>query len=1195
MTFRRTDKILLLLFIVSIACTILTNLISGTGDHININSVRDRIIKQQQHATSVMAQLKNTITHYSVDSILHKRINEKDISYFLVNKDDETVFWTDNSTELVSVPDADAWHWSYYETNNAQGIICYTNTDAGKLIAFIKIKWNYPFENKQIKNSFVISPELDNSIGIAVNSKSDQYAIIDNTGEYLFSFLPSDNKIYNNRADSYSFIFLLLAFFVFLALLSRQCILINKKKISLQYFSVQFVASLMLICLMLYFSWPGQLFYEKLSSSFDYSSGRLLTTAIHLTIISLYLFIQSFLFFRYVETSGAGKKTVLLLLAVNGIYFTFIAYLLLSLILHSGTPLAILSLNDFNWKVVWYHMLMFMWGGSFLFAFYKIHAIAKKTLKFRGIITTEVLIYGIITVFVALTSEYVLRFSLFYLFVFAALYIDFYLFRRNSLYVKAAFWTFVLTLSFLENTLIISNKNRETKFRIFAENFLMGGFNENDRVTEIMFDELNRQLLSDNSLKHFNVTQSELLNQYLTENYFRGYWGKFDIQAKIIDVNQEQHNEVDLLLKRAEQVNHTLFYSFLTNESDMSYIGVLPMSDNSGLIAVLSFYPRKNFKSYSFPKFLISSESEIQSTLNISVARYKSKQLVYKTEGSNFSPGVDFIPDIRSRFFRFLHNDEWYYCYQQKNNKLVIRENEQFSTLNYIVYGAYTFFAYWIAVMLIIWIYLQTRNHQRPQSNFAGRYQMAFVLLLLVSFVGIFYSSFSYFSKNYKKKLVAELELKKHYIQNSLQEKYFWTQDLSTVSTQGLNFDLQELSYMYQTDINVYDNYGRLAGSSQPLIYNKNLLSRQISPVPFFGGNPSVNQEEFIGELPFLNGYSDFYNGDFLQIGYISIPMYISDEVVKSEIEDFLSVVIHIYLIIAFLSVVLSFIIGKQLSAPLLLIREKLRKMRLGQRNEKIDYQANNEIGQLVIQYNKTLDELERSARSLAQTERESAWKTMARQIAHEINNPLTPMKLTIQQLQRTKKMNDERFEDYFERSTQTLIEQIDNLSRIAGSFSNFAKMPEARHETFDIAAKLYSVIQLFANNADTTKVIFSGEKENIFVFADPEQMIQVFNNLLKNALQAIPDDREGIIETNISADDRQVCISVKDNGKGIDSELNDKIFMPSFTTKSNGMGLGLAISKNIVELAGGKIRFESRQGEGTTFFVELKKVAPQD
>ena len=156
----------------------------------------------------------------------------------------------------------------------------------------------------------------------------------------------------------------------------------------------------------------------------------------------------------------------------------------------------------------------------------------------------------------------------------------------------------------------------------------------------------------------------------------------------------------------------------------------------------------------------------------------------------------------------------------------------------------------------------------------------------------------------------------------------------------------------------------------------------------------------------------------------------------------------------------------------------------MGRRNEKIDYNLNDEIGQLVIQYNRTVDELEQSARLLAKSERETAWKSMARQVAHEINNPLTPMKLSIQQLQRTKKLNDNRFDDYFEKSTAMLIEQIDNLSRIAGTFSNFARMPEANFERVDIAARLYSVVQLFVNNNEQIQIEYRGQEKEVFVYA---------------------------------------------------------------------------------------------------------------
>jgi len=236
------------------------------------------------------------------------------------------------------------------------------------------------------------------------------------------------------------------------------------------------------------------------------------------------------------------------------------------------------------------------------------------------------------------------------------------------------------------------------------------------------------------------------------------------------------------------------------------------------------------------------------------------------------------------------------------------------------------------------------------------------------------------------------------------------------------------------------------------------------------------------------------------------------------------------------------------------------------------------------------VDELEQSVKLLAKSERESAWKSMARQVAHEINNPLTPMKLSIQQLRRTKKMNDERFDDYFEKSTAMLVEQIDNLSRIAGTFSNFARMPEANFEKVDVASKLYSVVLLFMNNFDHIQIDYIGEEKEVFVYADQEQLVQVFNNLLKNAIQAIPDERDGEIHVDLHENKDEVIIEITDNGVGIDTDIQDKLYVPNFTTKSTGMGLGLAIAKNIIELSGGTISFTTSLNESTTFILKLPK-----
>ena len=338
--------------------------------------------------------------------------------------------------------------------------------------------------------------------------------------------------------------------------------------------------------------------------------------------------------------------------------------------------------------------------------------------------------------------------------------------------------------------------------------------------------------------------------------------------------------------------------------------------------------------------------------------------------------------------------------------------------------------------------------------------------------------------------------------------------------------------------------------------------------------------------------YTDFYNGEFLPIGYISIPQFLSKNEYNADVQSFLVVIAHISLIIIILFIIISIVIGRRLTSPLTTIENRLKDIRLGKENKKIDYKGNDEIGQLVAQYNRTVDELEKSAQLLATSERESAWKLMARQVAHEINNPLTPMKLTIQQLQRSKAMNDARFDSYFDKSATTLIEQIENLSQIAGTFSTFARLPEPVIEKVDVAKRISSVVQLFANNNENVEVSYTGTNEGIYSHTDKKQLIQVFNNLLKNALQSIPSSKKGIIEVTLKHSETTIWIEFKDNGNGVPAEIKDKLFVPNFTTKSTGMGLGLAISRNIIRSSGGDVTFESEKGKGTVFQVRLPRTS---
>lgn len=468
------------------------------------------------------------------------------------------------------------------------------------------------------------------------------------------------------------------------------------------------------------------------------------------------------------------------------------------------------------------------------------------------------------------------------------------------------------------------------------------------------------------------------------------------------------------------------------------------------------------------------------------------------------------------------------------------------------------------------------------------KFEFMFVILLLLSFVYVFVTSINYVRERYEVRQKADLQRKTVYIQKALQEMYFWNQSLNATNTASLNIDLRDLSYTYETDIHVYDTRGVLVGSSQAAIFEKGLISNRISPKPYFSANPTLTQYERIGKLEYLSAYTDFNNGDYVPMGYIAVPLFISSEEIAAEIDALLSKLIPIYLAVILLSIIVSMILGRQLTAPISMIENKLKDIKVGKPNERIDYKPSDEIGHLVAQYNLMVDKLDESAQLLAKSERENAWKTMARQIAHEINNPLTPMKLTIQQLQRTKNMDAETFDNYFKKSTSLLIEQIDNLSRIAGMFSNFAKLPEIKLQKVDVAAKLNSVTTLFTNNNENKRIEYKGKETDIFATTDAEQITQVFNNLIKNAIQAINNKTDGIVCVSISEiENNMVEITVADNGVGISEEIRDKIFVPNFTTKSTGMGLGLAICKNIVESSGGTIGFETSAQE-TIFRVTL-------
>jgi nitrogen fixation/metabolism regulation signal transduction histidine kinase len=304
-----------------------------------------------------------------------------------------------------------------------------------------------------------------------------------------------------------------------------------------------------------------------------------------------------------------------------------------------------------------------------------------------------------------------------------------------------------------------------------------------------------------------------------------------------------------------------------------------------------------------------------------------------------------------------------------------------------------------------------------------------------------------------------------------------------------------------------------------------------------------------------------------------------------------MATLINIYTLIFFISGICAILISNSIINSFRLLIDQFRMIRL-QHNALLHWPHRDELGLLVKEYNAMIIKVEDMASKLASTEREAAWRELALQVAHEIKNPLTPMKLNIQYLQKAIKTEHADMGPLTVKLTDSLIEQIENMNVIATEFAHFAKMPDAQPECLHVSDMLHSIVALFQKNEEI-KIELMEDSTDLCVLMDKGYFLRIFTNLIKNAIQAIPDDESGQISIRIRRNNHKVEIRVADNGSGIPEAMQKKLFTPYFTTKSSGTGIGLAMSKNMIELSNGKIWFETQAGKGTTFFVSLPNYIP--
>ncbi len=470
--------------------------------------------------------------------------------------------------------------------------------------------------------------------------------------------------------------------------------------------------------------------------------------------------------------------------------------------------------------------------------------------------------------------------------------------------------------------------------------------------------------------------------------------------------------------------------------------------------------------------------------------------------------------------------------------------------------------------------------------------QVGIIALVLLSFAMIGYVTVLYFHNSTDAYHDNRLNRKVASILENVEHEIDLMSEMGEVTTASLSKIIKPISRIHSMDINVFSLNGMLASTSESEVFNRGVVAPRMGAYArqllSDRGSAIAQQFESVGQLKYRTAYVPVRNVDGRAIAYMGLPYYSKQRDLRDDVSAFMGTLLNVYVFLLLIAGVIAITVANSITQPLTELGDKIRRFKVDEKLQPLEWRAQDELGDLINEFNTMLFTVEASAKELDNARRESAWREMAQQVAHEIKNPLTPMKLSIEFLRHAIERNTspEDLKPLITRVSATLIEQIDNLAYIATNFSTFARMPEPVNSVFELDLLVQSVYNLFLEEeVDSTLLIGDG---NFSVYADKKLLMRVLNNLIKNAIQAIPDGHAGRVSVSIERQGDSAVVCVADNGSGIPVAMQEKVFFPKFTTKSSGSGLGLAICRDIVNAAQGRIYFETKVGVGTQFYVTL-------
>ncbi|GMT44457.1 MAG: hypothetical protein IEMM0006_0289 [bacterium] len=913
-----------------------------------------------------------------------------------------------------------------------------------------------------------------------------------------------------------------------------------------------------------------------------------------------------FMFFRYLNRQQKRWKSNIFLKAfpVQFITFSFplFLYYMAENILHSGGFVSLSENVYFNrigiirlllFLVV--NLLLYPWLNSFL------RFLKRKSLTYVQF-SVSLFIVGVIY-FLTLPIEKTIIFLTFSIVLTLSMVIWFFE-RIKRPYIHSLLAILLLSASAAYLLNVNGRENRNAHQR-FTANMLT---QKQDPYLQYLLHNLSGKILKDTNVIKVITSKRENKEQwvtnYLNKKYFHGMLLAYSRQITLCEPGQrleiQPENKVvgcdaffnqlrgKVVLKRPD-----FELSLVNNTSESIYYLArfyYPQTQTRkvGVNLYIEFFTNIIPKGLGYPELLQDASASRLHLSGYSFAFYQQGKLEYKFGDFLFPIDLTYFKNVPERKF-FTKDAYKHFLLPVSKKEILIVSRPQLNLSGWLLPFSLLFILSGIVLLIYTSFTYGKQILETFRYSFSTRLQLTIFTTMLIVFLTLTAVILYYFNTNNRNIISNNLKEKTHSVLIELQDKLSSSGSVGLKNRQEIQIYLQKFSMVFFTDINLYDNAGWLIASSRPEIFNKGLQSKLMNPKAYeqIEKNHKLFYlgKEKIKNVSFYSSYAPFILDNGKDVGVLNLPYFARQYELQHSYYQMLANLINLFVITGMLGMLLMVYLSRLLTRPLQILQHKITSVSIEKQNEKIEWGRNDEIGKLITAYNQMVEKLEESARLLKYSAREKAWREMARQIAHEIRNPLTPMKLNVQYLQKVYAAKDSAFDEKLRTISQSLINQIDTLDEVAGMFSDFSKINFPLDEKADLMQAIKSTTTLFKKSYEINIEIDS-DREYIPIKTSKQDLLRIFNNLLKNAVQSMENVSRKELRIQIICKKFHAELRLTDNGKGISAEDKKNIFQPYFTTKSKGTGLGLAIVKNLMTEMGGEVTFVSEEGNGTTFIL---------